>query len=253
MNMYLNVQPCVGCANIRPATRLKVLDPQQYRSLTLLRVLTILAYVIALLFLFAAGLLISAWDLSSQYNCYIGIELCLSFYVLSKIILYLFRKPHPAKPLPPPPQLTCAPPSVLERAIMIRPRRRTTDPIYLLFLLLLFSGLGTIATIALLAPIATLSPLDHICRIGLPTAALISLLTYDITLNLALTATYLHLTNRITRNLTWRAIGRVALAALPFRSYGPLATQACMLQLMMAKSVLAAVAVVVVTAVNLAV
>lgn len=77
-----------------------MLDPQQYRSLTLLRVLTILAYVIALLFLFAAGLLISAWDLSSQYSCYIGIELCLSFYVLSKIILYLFRKPQPPEPPP---------------------------------------------------------------------------------------------------------------------------------------------------------
>jgi len=80
-------------------------------------VLTILAYIIALLFLFAAGLLISAWDLSSQYNCYIGIELCLSFYVLSKFILYLFRKPQPPKLLhpraianpPSPPQSSNAP------------------------------------------------------------------------------------------------------------------------------------------------
>lgn len=137
--------------------------------------------------------------------------------------------------------------------MMIRPRRRTADPIYLSFLLLLLSGLGTIATISLVSPLATLSPLDHICRIGLPKPALISLLTYDLVLNLALTATYLHLTNRITRNLSWAAIGRVALAALPFRSHGNLATQASMLQLMMAKSVLAAVAVTAVTAVNLGV
>lgn len=100
MCIYVN-----GCANICLATRLKVLDLQQYRSLTLLRVLTIIAYIIALLFLFAAGLLIGAWDLSSQRSCYIGIELCVSFYVLSKLILYLFRK-TPTIILPPPPSLT---------------------------------------------------------------------------------------------------------------------------------------------------
>jgi len=136
---------------------------------------------------------------------------------------------------------------------MIRPHRRTSDPIYLLGLLLIFLGLGTIATLALLNPIAALSPTDHICRIGLPAPALIALLTYDTTLNLALTATYIHLTNSLTRNLTFSAIVRVAFAALPFRTYGPLTTQASMLQLMMAKSVLAALALVGVTGVNLAV
>lgn len=136
---------------------------------------------------------------------------------------------------------------------MIRRRRRHTDPIYLVGLTVIALGLGGIAIASFLKPIATFSTIDHICRIGLPAGTLISLLSYDVIVNIGLTITYIYLTNSVTRNLTWSAIGRVALAALPFRHYGPLTTQASMLQLMMAKSVLAALALAAVTAVNLAV
>lgn len=71
---------------------MKVLTPRDYASLTFIRILTIMAYVTGLLFLFAAGLLLGAWDLASPKDCYVGVELCFAFYVTSKLILYVFRE-----------------------------------------------------------------------------------------------------------------------------------------------------------------
>ena len=217
------------------ATRLKVLRPRHYRSLTALRALTILSYLTSLFFIFGVNLLLSAWTyLPTPHICHLGIMICLAFYVAAKTLLYLF---------------------LLERAIMLRTRpNRYHDPIYIAGLVIIIAGLGSIAIISFLRPVAYVSPTDAICRIGLPNGALIPLLTYDVLVNVALTGLYIWLTNRISQNLTWAAVGGVALAVVwPGRKYGPLETQASMLQLMMAKSILGTVAAVVVTAANLAV
>ena len=158
--------------------------------------------------------------------------MCLAFYVCSKIVLYLF---------------------LLERATMIRNHSRLNDPYYLIGVFVIVAGLGTIAIIAFIGPEDQLSAIDEICRIGLPDAALISLLTYDTIVNFCFTGLYVWLTNSITRNLSWASVGKVMLAALPFREYGPLPTQASLLELMMAKSLLGTAATVVATVVNLAV
>lgn len=134
---------------------------------------------------------------------------------------------------------------------MMRNKYRFTDPIYLSGLFIILLGWGAIAIIAYLGPVASLS--NGICRIGLPNAALGAVLGYDIFINVLLTALYCYITNQLTKNLTWKSVWNVIRVALGFGNYGPLATQASMLQLMMAKSVLAAIATVAVTAVNIAV
>ena len=136
---------------------------------------------------------------------------------------------------------------------MIRNTPRRRDPYYLIGVFVIVAGLGTIAIIAFIGPVATVSKVDDMCRIGLPLKAVISLLIYDVLINIGLTGLYIKLANRIVKNLTWGAVGRVTLGALPFHNYGPLPSQASILQLMMAKSILATLAVILVTAVNLVV
>lgn len=136
---------------------------------------------------------------------------------------------------------------------MVRNRSRYTDVYYLGGVFVIFAGLGTIAIVAFLWPVAQLSNVDNICRIGLPNGPLITLLIYDICLNFALTVLYVWITNQVTRNLTWASVGKVLLACLPFGSYGPLPTQASLCEVMMAKSIIGAAATVIGSSVNVAV
>lgn len=187
-------------------------------------------YPVGILFYFAAGLIMTGWDLGTKRLCYAGIEICLTFYVVSKVIVYLF---------------------LLERSVMINNKPHLKDPYYITGVAVITLGFGTIAVFAFIGPVANLSKVDGRCRIGLPSMALTALLSYDVFINVALLGIYLGLTNKIVKNLSWKAIGKVIYGAMPFRNYGPLPGQADMLQHMMAKSIIATLLVVIGTGANL--
>lgn len=89
----------------------------------------------------------------------------------------------------------------MERAHAIRAPfvRRTSDWIWLSGMFVTAAGFGSIAICAFLWPIAELSPKDGRCRIGLPFKVTIPLLTFDVTINTALTAMFIYLMKPLLR------------------------------------------------------
>ena len=77
------------------------------------------------------------------------------------------------------------------------------------------------------------------------------LLAYDVLVNIAVTAHYLCMANKICHRLTWRNAFKLLLQALPFRDPGPLPSQGDLFELFMAKALLACFAVVLATVGNL--
>ena len=219
------------------ATRLYVLSPAQFRKLTFQRILTVLAYFSAMLFIFSSTIYLSnsATRIQLCHICHGTMELCLVFYVTSKIIVYLF---------------------LLERASSIRGIPRLRDPYWVSGILIIVLGFGTIAIFAFIGPLVLVSksspasPGPH-CQIGLPIQALIPLLSYDLLVNFGLTALYLFMANKICHRLTWRNVFPLVVHALPFRNPGPLPSQADVFELFMAKSVLGCLGVILATAGNL--
>ena len=163
--------------------------------------------------------------------CRGSIELCLAFYVVAKVLVYLF---------------------LLERASSIRGLKRTRDPYWMAGIAIIFFGFGTISIFAFVGPLVMVSKSpDHDCQIGLPLKALVPLLSYDVVVNIAVTILYLTMANKICHRLTWRNAFKLLLHALPFRNPGPLPSQGDLFELFMAKSVLACIAVVLGTVANL--
>jgi hypothetical protein len=89
----------------------------------------------------------------------------------------------------------------VERAHAIRAPyvRRSSDWIWLCGVFVIATGFGSIAICAFLWPIAYLSQTDGRCRIGLPFKVTIPLLTFDVTINLALTAAFIYLLKPLLR------------------------------------------------------
>lgn len=90
---------------------------------------------------------------------------------------------------------------LVERAHAIRAPyvRRTSDWIWLFGMFVIVTGFGSIAICAFLWPIAEMSPKDGRCRIGLPFKVTIPLLTFDVTINTALTAVFVYLMKPLLR------------------------------------------------------
>ncbi|KAF2181640.1 hypothetical protein K469DRAFT_254506 [Zopfia rhizophila CBS 207.26] len=112
--------------------------------------------------------------------CHSAIVICLTFYVGSKATMYTF---------------------LVERAHAMKApyMRRTHDWIWLGGMFMITTGFGSIAICGFLWPIADLSPNDGRCRIGLPIKVTVSLLTFDITINMALTGTFIYLLRPLLR------------------------------------------------------
>ena len=122
----------------------------------------------------SAAILESGLNLSTVSSCKAAIYLCLTFYVGSKVCVQMF---------------------LVERAHAIRYKlkRRSDDVIWIVSMLIVAIGFGTIAVFAFMYPIADIAKSDGQCRIGLPLKVTVPLLTYDITINAALTAVFVAL------------------------------------------------------------
>lgn len=136
-----------------------------------IRVYLIVVYFWGICFIIAVATLRFGYQIKSRRACLASIILCLVFYVVDKVILYLF---------------------LIERIHIVRSRRytRLTDNWYMANIAILVLGFGSIAILSFLFPVAELS--DGKCRIGLPFKITLPLLIYDVTINIYLTGHFLY-------------------------------------------------------------
>lgn len=218
------------------ATRIRILTSgiTNFRATNLIRVLTLLIYILAVCFIVSAGVLITGWDFVTEGLCRAAIDLCLVFYVGDKVILYLF---------------------LVERTHQIRGPScaRYQDPTFFLSVVIVLGGFGIIAVFAFLYPVTSLSNIDGKCRIGLPFKVTLPLLVYDIAINLGLTAFFCFIGHQYLRGRTFKQMMAVFSAALPFHHSKKLDTQENLLMFMMIKGTLGALAIIMPTVANLAI
>ncbi|KAI9847806.1 MAG: hypothetical protein M1837_001699 [Sclerophora amabilis] len=112
------------------------------------------------------------FGLTTLQRCHSAVLLCLAFYVGSKMIIYMF---------------------LIERAHAIRVSRLTRfeDTWWLLSMLCLLCGFGTIAILAFIDPMYEMSEENGRCKLGLPFQLTVSLLVYDTAMNLGMTLLFL--------------------------------------------------------------
>ncbi|CAF9904924.1 hypothetical protein IMSHALPRED_000214 [Imshaugia aleurites] len=213
-------------------TRIKTLEIGNFKQLNSIRILVLTIYSCALAFIFSASLLINAWDFTSEGRCRTAIDLCLVFYVGSKVCLYLF---------------------LVERAHQLvatkLPRHR--DSIYILGMSIVLFGFGVLAIFAFIHPVTSLSHIDGKCRIGLPLVITIPLLTYDIAINFALTFVFCLRGARLVKIRGPRHALHCIALALPFRKVPGLRDPVVACEFFMGRSGLGASAIILPTVANL--
>ena len=189
-------------------------------------------YSCTLAFIFSAGILINAWDFTTEARCRAAIDVCLVFYVGGKVFLYLF---------------------LVERAHQLVatkvPRHR--DWIYMGGIASVMLGFGVLAVFAFIHPVTSLSKVDGKCRIGLPLSITIPLLSYDICINFFLTFVFVLRGARLVKVRGFRHAMHCIALALPFRRVPGLNDPVKACELFMGRSGLGASAIILPTIANL--
>ncbi|KAF2192868.1 hypothetical protein K469DRAFT_503626, partial [Zopfia rhizophila CBS 207.26] len=137
-------------------------------------IMVLVMYFFAMAFIVSTAVVETGQGLRTHHICYSAAIICLVFYTGSKGALYIF---------------------LLERAHIVRApfMRRTRDPIWLAGLFIIVAGFGTIAIIGYISPVVDLPTIDGLCRIGLPARVSFPLLSFDVTINIALTSVFIYL------------------------------------------------------------
>lgn len=153
------------------ALRTQRLGLKSVARMPVIRLYLIAVYFWGMCFIIAVATLRFGYQIRSGRACFASIILCLVFYVVDKVILYLF---------------------LIERIHIVRSRRftRLTDNWYVGNIAILILGFGSIAVLSFIFPVAELS--NGVCRIGLPFKITLPLLIYDISINLYLTGHFLY-------------------------------------------------------------
>ena len=139
----------------------------------LIRFYLLAVYFWGICFIISAATLQFGYGVSSQKACLASIMLCLVFYVVDKVIMYLF---------------------LIERGHAVRWRQcaRRSDRWYLVNMAIVILGFGTIAVLSFIFPDAEFSTVDSKCRIGAPFKITLPLLIYDVIINVYLTCHFLY-------------------------------------------------------------
>ena len=153
------------------ALRTQHLSLDSIIRLPAIRLYLIVIYFWGICFIISVASLRFGYQVRTQRACFASIILCLVFYVVDKVIIYLF---------------------LVERIHVVRSRRytRLTDYWYMANIAIVILGFGSIAIFSFIFPVAEFS--DNKCRIGLPFKITLPLLVYDITINLYLTSHFLY-------------------------------------------------------------
>ncbi|KAJ7618729.1 hypothetical protein FB45DRAFT_714670, partial [Roridomyces roridus] len=156
------------------------------------RLCILLIFLDSYLFIFASGILVFGINLQKNTTaCAAAIYLCVSFYTSSKVLIYAF---------------------LTEKVWIVwetsSGRSRMRSPVYLVCMVTV-ALYGAIVTIMVIGGIAELRQSDGLCVIGLKPTASIPLLSYDLYINVLLTALFLwpllrseHSTARLRRVAT---------------------------------------------------
>lgn len=83
--------------------------------------------------------------------------------------------------------------------------RRYQDPLYVVTMSIVVLGFGTIAVFAFIKPVYEISGADGKCRIGLPFEITLPLLIYDILMNIGMTFLFIVLVYPYLRRNGWRS------------------------------------------------
>ncbi|MCJ1337499.1 hypothetical protein MMC09_002781 [Bachmanniomyces sp. S44760] len=194
-----------------------------------LRCLTIAVYVDGIASVFGISILIDGYDMTNEILCNTGIAMCLAFFVGQKVFLYLF---------------------LVQRSHLIRGGDILRDWYNLAGLAIVALGFGTIGCLTFVYPVASMSPIDGKCRIGLPNKVTIPLLIYDIMINSLVTGDFVRLVNRNVRGPMSSAV-RHALPRVLGRQR--VQVQLDMLEIIVTKSPLGCCAIIIPTLANLVV
>ena len=138
-----------------------------------LHIITLLVYILGILFAISAAVNVFGVGLIGQQECRAAIIICLVFYLGQKLMLYAF---------------------LVERTHVIRSRNtpRYKNYIYMCGIVTIVCGFTVVATIAFMWAVAEYDSSTGRCEIGLPARVALPLLTYDIVINLLLTAVFLY-------------------------------------------------------------
>ena len=145
-------------------------------------------------------MLIDVWDDDTTSRCRAATFICLIFYFCVKVFEYLF---------------------MIERAHQLRRRKRPNhldDSWYVIEFITIIVGFGGIAFFAFTEPEYDISSTDGLCRIGLPPHVAISLLAFDVIINIVLAVHYCVLAWRVSPLKSVQEVFRYLWAALPFKS-----------------------------------
>jgi hypothetical protein len=155
------------------ALRTYRLNLETLARMPLIRFYLLAVYFWGICFIISAATLQFGYGVSSQKVCLASIMLCLVFYVVDKVIMYLF---------------------LIERGHAVRWRQcaRRSDRWYLVNMAILTLGFGTIAVLSFIFPDAEFSTVDSKCRIGAPFKITLPLLIYDVIINVYLTCHFLY-------------------------------------------------------------
>lgn len=157
-------------------------DRSYWKRMTFIHLIPYLLYFFGIAFDISAAVTVSGLGLRQAKvpACRGAMYICLVFYVSVKVCVQLF---------------------LIERAHAVRYRlkKRLHDALWVVFMLVVFVGFGTIATLAFIAPVDIVDQEDGQCRIGLPRTAVMVLMTYDILINIALTVVFLVLLRPLFR------------------------------------------------------
>lgn len=142
--------------------------------MSFMRSLTVILYVTALNFVGAGAIIETGMSMNTPTLCRAGTFICLSFYLISKALMYMF---------------------IVERSHSIRApyTRRLNDFVWCGWMFVLATCFLGLAVASFLQPVAQLGEKDGVCRIGLPRKTSIILVIFDIFINFSLTGVFLWL------------------------------------------------------------
>jgi len=138
-----------------------------------IRLYLLVVYAWGICLIISEAVLRFGFGVTNKRICLAAILLCLVFYVVDKVLMYLF---------------------LVERVYVVRYDRRSRwrDRWCILNMLIVILGFGSIAVLSFVFPISEVSKDGDNCRIGLPFKITLPLLIYDVSINVYLTAHFVY-------------------------------------------------------------
>jgi hypothetical protein len=166
-----------------------VISRENIHETPFIRWLVICIYIVGILFISSSTILQYGFGLNAGPYCKTAILLCLTFYLLCKVLMYMF---------------------LVERArLMCLPLvKRKHDTLWLVNMGMVVIGFGIVGILAFVYLIAYLSPVDGQCHIGVRLGITVALGGYDMLINFWLTGLFIKLAAKYMRRFFPECVSR---------------------------------------------